>query len=159
MPDPMRMGILDLGKNLEKEGFAMNHVAFIVAALAGLSPALGANAAHGAVRTVWGTVISSTLTSLLLRTDDGDDMTFIVDAGSALPSELEAGARVRVEYETRGDDRFRAANVTPAADAPGTAERTDLPASASAFDYYVIGGLLSLGLAAGLHYRSRELEG
>lgn len=62
--------------------------------------------------TVSGTVVSSTPTQVVVRTADGREMTFAVDAQSNVPSGLAAGNAVTVNYHDMGNNMLHAARVT-----------------------------------------------
>ena len=62
--------------------------------------------------TASGSIVSSTQTSLVIKSDDGSRKTFVVDAESILPEKVTRGDRVTVTYETKGT-RMRAVSVDP----------------------------------------------
>jgi hypothetical protein len=65
----------------------------------------------GTQKTASGVVVSSSPTSLVIRTDAGTAMTFTVDGSSDLPTAVAAGDRVTVRYEGSLDP-FRAMEVS-----------------------------------------------
>ncbi len=62
--------------------------------------------------TVTGTVVSSSPTQVVIKTDDGRQMTFNVDAQSTVPAGLAAGNPVTVSYHDMGGGTLHAATVT-----------------------------------------------
>jgi hypothetical protein len=125
--------------------------------------------AHIDDETVTGVVVSSTIDQLVIRTDTGREMTFVVDSATTLPAgTLNPGSSITVDYRldadnnydaiivrtgTTGLDRgaYREDQADPAASAdPATgaldADRADLPATSSPMPLI---GLLSLGALAG----------
>jgi hypothetical protein len=62
--------------------------------------------------TVTGTVVSSSPTQVVIKTDDGRQMTFAVDAQSTVPAGLAEGNPVTVSYHDMGAGTFHAASVT-----------------------------------------------
>ncbi|PYQ01918.1 MAG: hypothetical protein DMF82_17985 [Acidobacteria bacterium] len=62
--------------------------------------------------TVSGTVVSSSPTQVVIKTDDGRQMTFAVDAQSTVPAGLAQGNPVTVSYHEMGGGTFHAASVT-----------------------------------------------
>jgi len=62
--------------------------------------------------TVTGTVVSSSPTQVVIKTDDGRQMTFNVDAQSTVPAGLAAGKPVTVSYHDMGGGTLHAATVT-----------------------------------------------
>jgi hypothetical protein len=80
-------------------------------------------------KTVSGKVVSSSSSQLVIRTDDGRQMTFNVDSTSTVPAGLRDDARISVRYHELAGGTFHAANVTTTA-APTTTTpetRTDMP--------------------------------
>lgn len=118
--------------------------------------------------TVTGTVVSSSSTQVVIKTDDGRQMTFAVDAQSTVPAGLAAGNPVTVSYHDMGGGTFHAASVTvssagmpssataPAAQEPmeraGAKTRTTrrMPSTASPLPLIGLAGLLSLTAGLGL---------
>ena len=131
-------------------------------------------------QTVSGTVVSSTGDSLVIRTDDGTERTFKVDAQSNLPSSLASGARVTVSFHRMDGGVDHAARVTvasadtgrtmpPAGETtttPPAEQRTDdparagetgeLPATAGPVPQLVLMGLAALAAGLGLRRSSRQ---
>jgi hypothetical protein len=62
--------------------------------------------------TVSGTVVSSTPTQIVVKTADGREMTFAVDAQSTVPSGLMTDNPVTVVYHDMGNNTLHAARVT-----------------------------------------------
>jgi hypothetical protein len=65
-------------------------------------------------QTLGGVVVSSSNDSLVIRTDDGTERTFKVDAQTNLPSNLAQGTRVTVAYHRMDGGVDHAARVTTA---------------------------------------------
>jgi urease alpha subunit len=61
---------------------------------------------------VSGVVVSSTPTSLVIRTDAGNEMTFVVDTSSQFPAGVAVGNRIEVDYHTLSGGAYHAATVT-----------------------------------------------
>ena len=61
---------------------------------------------------VSGTVVTSTSSSLSIRTDDGSTMTFSRDATSFVPATLKPGDRIRVSYGSATDGGQLVSSVT-----------------------------------------------
>jgi hypothetical protein len=59
-----------------------------------------------------GSVVSAGNTSIAIDADDGTKRTFLVDTKTTLPSGLEAGNRVMVQYKTLDADRAQATSVS-----------------------------------------------
>jgi hypothetical protein len=60
---------------------------------------------------VSGKVVSSSPTQLVIETDSGERMTFMVDTVSDVPMTMTAGDRVNVTYSTNDTGKYRAAIV------------------------------------------------
>ena len=60
-----------------------------------------------------GTFVAADGTSLVVRADDGDQVTFLVDRETDMPAGFVAGTRVLVRFEVLEDRRYRAASVSP----------------------------------------------
>jgi hypothetical protein len=134
--------------------------------------------------TITGTVVSSSSTSLVIRTESGEQKTFVVDDTSTIPSGLAAGARVSVRYTSQEGGQMRVASVARETGAraettrePGVMERGTatgtaadrgtgagaeaeqgagerLPETASPLPLVALAGALSA--AAGLALRARK---
>ncbi|PYQ16965.1 MAG: hypothetical protein DMF80_03000 [Acidobacteria bacterium] len=63
-------------------------------------------------KTVSGKVVSSTSDQLVIQTDEGRQMTFKVDTQSTVPSALQAGNRVSVNYHELAGGNYHAASVS-----------------------------------------------
>jgi hypothetical protein len=74
-----------------------------------------------------GTVVSYTESSLVLRTDQGDQMIFALEATTPRPAMLKANDRVRIEYRRDASGSMYASTITPMAAAGTTPSET--PAS------------------------------
>lgn len=102
-------------------------------------PATSVNNQHSQqnTRVVTGTVVSSTSNTLILDLVGGEMMTFLVDSGSSVPSGLDAGSTVRIQYhEIVGvaGNTLHAANVTTVSGTGTSNNRTadfDRPMTAS----------------------------
>jgi hypothetical protein len=119
-------------------------------------------------QSISGTVVSSTSDSLVIRTDDGTERTFKVDANSKLPSSLANGSRVTVNFhrmeggvDHAGSVTMATADTTPApadpgmrTDAPSTAG--ELPATAGPVPHMILIGLSALAAGLGLRRYSRQ---
>jgi len=72
------------------------------------------NSTMGNDRSIEGTVVSSSPTSLVVRTDAGQEMTFFITDANDVPAGTTAGQRIRVNYDTDQADatRFTVSNVT-----------------------------------------------
>jgi hypothetical protein len=110
--------------------------------------------ATGPTQTVTGTVVSSGSTQIVLDTATGR-RTFIVDADSDVDSDVIAGSRATVEYNTFADGRLHAEEVDlemAAAAAPAPVQMaSDLPQTAS--DLPTVGLVGLIALAGGLAIR------
>jgi len=133
-----------------------------------------------------GTVVSSSGSQLVIKTESGNRMTFVVDSASSLPVGVAAGDRVTVEYHTLAGGKYHAARVsTVSVDMPpstdsdrydtgtttgtGTVnpdpsrtyndnDRVDdtLPRTASPLPLIALIGALSAGAAVGLRLFARS---
>lgn len=127
-------------------------------------------------QTVSGTIVSSTPVQVVVKTADGREMTFAVDAQSTVPSGLIAGNPVTVIYHDMGNNTLHAARVTstgtttttsteprpssqsapmPESTTPATTSTEGtgrMPATASNLPLVGLAGLLSL--TAGLGVRA-----
>ena len=98
----------------------------IVAALAVAAPSIAQTE-----QTASGTVVSSSPTQIVIRTSDGRQMTFMTDADTNRPADLQSGANVTVRYHDMSGT-LHAANVsatsgtttTPSATTPSTTTPT-----------------------------------
>ena len=125
-----------------------------------------------------GTVVSSSSTALVVRTDSGSQMTFVVDSSSTLPSNLSAGDRVTVDYSTMSDGQYHASTVSAmtgagsAGSASGASSMSStsstsgtsgtsagatgsLPRTASRVPLVALIGAVALGAAIGMRFLSR----
>jgi hypothetical protein len=75
--------------------------------------------------TVSGTIVSSTPTQIVVKTADGREMTFAVDAQSTVPSGLVVSNPVTVVYHDMGNNTFHAARVTSSSTTTTTTTRTE----------------------------------
>ena len=127
--------------------------------------ATGAAQAASPTSTLSGTVVSSSDTSLVIKTDAGLERTFAVDAESRLPAGLTPGTRVTVSYHIMDGGSLHASNVTLGGDTPSATRTTPsdtrpmdtdtraaeattadtLPATASNESLLLLAGLLALG--------------
>ncbi len=87
----------------------------LVAAVAGLARADWTARGYAANNEplLTGTVISADEHSLVLKTDDGEQMTLLVDSRTLLPTELTPGTWVKVEFHLMENGSYRALRVTP----------------------------------------------
>ena len=69
-------------------------------------------------QTVTGTVVSSTPSQVVVKADDGRELTFAVDAQSVVPAGLAANNAVTVTYHDMGGGTLHAARVTAALNLP-----------------------------------------
>ena len=74
--------------------------------------------------TVSGTIVSSTPTQIVVKTADGREMTFAVDAQSTVPSGLVVSNPVTVVYHDMGNNTFHAARVTSTGTSTGSTTTT-----------------------------------
>lgn len=144
-------------------------------ALAGLAVADDVN--------ITGTVVSSSGSTLVIRTDAGQEMTFFVDSASENATGLSAGQRVTVDYSMDGG-RNHVHKVTIATGTTGTSayddnrattttDQTtttttgttysdrygtdrDMPATASPLALLALGGLAALGSGAAIRGLSKR---
>jgi hypothetical protein len=79
--------------------------------------------------TVSGTVVSSSPTQVVVKTSDGRDMTFMVDAQSTVPSGLVAGNPITVVYHDMGNNTLHAARVTSSGTTTAPRTTTTTPAT------------------------------
>jgi outer membrane lipoprotein SlyB len=137
------------------------------------SQATGTTGSMGSTETISGTVVSSSPTALVIRTDSGQRR-FVVDAQSTVPADVARGASVSVDYHILPGNRFHAASVTMLSAAPstgvsqtttepstttsGTETRTarNLPATASSLPLVALIGLASLTAALALRTLARR---
>jgi len=126
-------------------------------------------------QTVTGTVVSSTPSQVVVKADDGRELTFAVDAQSVVPAGLAANNAVTVTYHDMGGGTLHAARVTssaadtmPNTTAPSTTEPSTttttgttttaapapkphrMPATASPLPLIGLAGLMSLTAGLGL---------
>lgn len=62
---------------------------------------------------VSGSVVSSTDHSVVLHTDEGETMTFIMDSHSVVPEHMDPGMRVSIEFRAMENGAFLAQRVIP----------------------------------------------
>jgi hypothetical protein len=74
-------------------------------------------------QTASGTVVSSSATQIVVQTADGRRMTFVIDADSNAPSNLQQGSPVTVRYHDM-NGTLHAANVTAGSPTGTAADRT-----------------------------------
>lgn len=130
--------------------------------------AVGSVAAQSQDKYASGTVVSSSSTTLVVKTEAGDQMTFKLDSQSAVPTQLKADDKIDVRYQIMDDGTFQVAEVRTVGSQPestGTTGQTGAPAQESgskplprtASPVVLIGviGLGSLGAAAGLKALTR----
>ena len=127
--------------------------------------------AQGETSTISGKVVSSSGTSLVVRTDDNVQMTFTLDGSSVLPDRMVPGDRVTVSYHVLEGGAYHAANVSAdtlrsataptgttgdngQASATGANER--MPKTASPLPILALIGALSIISALGLRMLSRQ---
>jgi len=124
---------------------------------------------------VSGTVVSSSSSSLVIKTDSGSRMTFQVDTSSNLPVGIAAGDRVSLDYESLAGGKYHVSRVssesttmpsgserygkteTPSTETSGAAgEKPEkLPRTASPLPLIALIGSLSVGAAVGIRLFSR----
>ena len=110
-----------------------------------------------------GTVVSSTATSLVIKTEGGQEKAFVVDAYSDIPATLDVGAMVTVESQALADGRYQVTKVTTGATGTvpdtGTTGTTatdpyntaqELPGTASPLLLVGLAGLAAIGGGLGL---------
>lgn len=104
--------------------------------------------------TVMGTVVSISPASLVVKMAGGDQMIFIRDMSSRVPTTLSAGDAIRVDYETPEPGTFHATNVAIETAASNSApvsqgatpnESTSMPKTASPLATVGLLGALALG--------------
>jgi Domain of unknown function (DUF5666) len=111
-------------------------IAFAIVALLGAGVAF---AASGDTQSATGTVISSSPTSLVVQTDNGQQ-TFVLDSTTQAPESLAAGDKVTVEYNSDDQGRLVATDVSaedssgtmgsqPATDMESESDQTQQPAT------------------------------
>lgn len=125
-----------------------------------------------------GTVVSSSGGALVIRTDAGEEKTFVVDAYSDVPATLTAGALVTVESQALADGRHQVTRVTTGG-AGGVVPDTgtvpmptgtstsaqELPGTASPLLLLGLAGIVAIGGGLGLRrafrgkpYQDEEVE-
>ena len=82
----------------------------LLVALVGAGLMLAAPVADGAFV---GTFVAADATSLVVRAEDGQQGTFVVDAATSLPPGFVAGTRILVRFEATENGQYRAASVSP----------------------------------------------
>jgi len=104
-----------------------------------------------------GTVVSSTDTTLVIRTDSGEEMTFNVDSATIRPTSMAVGSRIDVEYHA-ADGANHAAQVRLVGSATTTAANSNekLPQTASPLVTIGLVGLAALGSSFVLRQWSRR---
>ena len=120
-------------------------------------------------RSAMGTVVSVSESSLVIKTENGDQMIFTRDTGSTIPVMVSVGSSVRVDYETPEPGVFHVSNVivnaggsdmTSQRDATTpsttTTETEALPKTASPLPFVGLLGLMSLGGAVLIHSLHRK---
>ena len=116
----------------------------------------------GSASYVSGTVVSSTDTTLVIRTDSGEEMTFTVDSATMRPASMAAGARIDVKYHLLSGGANHAAEVrmtdstNPAPTATSAKTSEQLPQTATPIVPIGLTGLMTLGGALGLLYLARR---
>ena len=107
--------------------------------------------------TFTGTVVSHVGMTIVVKSDDGGEMTFTHDAGLSLPWNLKPGNRVTVEY-TNTSNGYQATGVTaaPAREAASTSSEENLPQTASPLPLLALSGTALLGTGAVIWYRARR---
>jgi hypothetical protein len=66
----------------------------------------------GETSTISGTVVSSSSTALVIKTDSGTRMTFALDSNSMKPDTMTNGDRVTVDYHSLAGGKYHAAMVS-----------------------------------------------
>jgi len=115
-----------------------------------------------------GTVVTSTATSLVIKTEGGQEKAFVVDAYSDIPATLSVGTSVTVESQAQADGRYTVTKVTtgatgtvPDTGTMGTGAPTttptdtsttaqELPGTASPLLLMGLAGLVAIGGGLGL---------
>ena len=109
--------------------------------------------------TFTGTVISHEGMTIVVKSDDGREMTFTHDSGLSLPWNLKPGDRVTVEYTSTSSGYqatgVMAAPAREAASANSSAEE-QLPQTASPLPLLALIGTALLGTGAVIWYRARR---
>ena len=95
----------------------------LVCVLSILALALTAPVMAQSEQTASGTVVSSSASQIVVRTSDGRQMTFMVDADSNVPSNLQQGSTVTVRYHDM-NGTLHAANVSASAGTTGATTGT-----------------------------------
>lgn len=95
----------------------------LVCVLSILALALTAPVMAQSEQTASGTVVSSSASQIVVRTSDGRQMTFMVDADSNVPSNLQQGSTVTVRYHDM-NGTLHAANVSASAGTTGSTATT-----------------------------------
>jgi LPXTG-motif cell wall-anchored protein len=107
-----------------------------------------------------GTVVSHEGMTLVVKSDDGREMTFTHDSSLSLPWNIKPGDRVSVEY-TSDSNGYQAVGVAAApasatASAGSSAEEESLPQTASPLPLLALMGTALLGTGAVIWYRARR---
>lgn len=93
----------------------------LIGVVAILALALSAPVMAQTEQSASGTIVSSTSTQIVIKTEDGRQMTFMTDSNTNRPSDLRQGSTVTIRYHDI-NGTFHAANVTasagPTSDAP-----------------------------------------
>jgi LPXTG-motif cell wall-anchored protein len=103
--------------------------------------------------TFTGTVVSHEGMTIVVKNDDGREMTFTHDSGLSLPWNLKPGDRVSVEYTTTSNGH-QATGVTAAAPASASSSEENLPQTASPLPLLALIGTALLGTGAVIWYRA-----
>jgi LPXTG-motif cell wall-anchored protein len=122
-------------------------------ALAQSYPPSGEPAAAPTPATFTGTVVSHEGMMIVVKSDDGREMTFTHDSGLSLPWNLKPGDRVTVEYTTTSNG-YQATGVTAAAAASARSSEENLPQTASPLPLLALIGTALLGTGAVIWYRA-----
>jgi LPXTG-motif cell wall-anchored protein len=109
---------------------------------------------------ITGTVVSVDTSSVRVRTEAGQEMTFTFDTGLSIPQGLKSGDRVTVNYITSSTG-FTAQSLALEAPATETGnaaskEGKTLPQTASPLPMLAVLGTVLLGAGAVLVFRSRR---
>ena len=118
------------------------------------------------VTTISGTLVSQGPGALIVKTDDGMEMTFTLDPGVVLPEGLQQGSLLTLDYQSLEGGTYQATHValvsstgpTPTATEDGlqTGSEQTLPRTASPLPLIVLIGTLLLGAATGLRVLARR---
>lgn len=121
--------------------------------------------------TISGTLVASTDSSLVVRSDAGVESTYTVDSSTVLPASLTPGDRVSVDYHMLDGGAYHASRVTnlagsgSTAPAPASASGTDpsgssaeLPRTASPLPLFAVMGVLAIGAALGVRAIFRRMR-